>query len=353
MEGFAELVTDFMSPNMVRLAGNELGINAFRDNPQVWSEKNINFAFREIFEKLLDPESYTRRKPYRDPTQAFGQIYSGTKVSNPYKINDDTTGAVAPFWDSDKYGRFELTYSTLTQYFGNDFYAIQPALYYREDTIRSSYGSRDLTLQHLVTSEFKSKIQHLYNKFYTVLAGNYKNNEVITAEFHVEGALGLGEGSRIDRALPQDIKDKFNDLLTKDQYSLSFVMKKQGSTITNEAEFREFVFSLTFYLVMFNAIVFIGDEVNGYNLFASQRKIYNNDYLTGLYPQNLPASTSLSQAGELIYNTMQAQWNEENGETVWNFEDCWPIYILDDARDLINVFKLGFGLKLDVKELGE
>ena len=48
---------------------------------------------------------------------------------------------------------------------------------------------------------------------------------------------------------------------------------------------------------------------------------------------------------------MQAQWNGDNEETVWNFEDCWPIYLLDDARDLINILKLGFGLRLDIKEL--
>ncbi|KKM82726.1 hypothetical protein LCGC14_1316630 [marine sediment metagenome] len=351
MEGFAELVTDFMSPNMIRLAGNELGIDAFRDNPQVWSEKNLNFAFREIFEKLIVPESFTRRKPFRDPTLKFVQVYTGTKISNSYNIKVfEAITQTTPFWNSDRYGRIELTYSTLTQYFGDDFYEIQPALYYREETIRSSYGSRDLTLQHLVTSEFKHKIQHLYDKFYTVLSENYGNNEVIKAEFHVEGALGLGEGSRIDRTSTlDDVKSKFNDILTG--HSLEFVMEKQGGVIVNEHEFREFVFSLTFYLVMFNAFAIIGDDVSGYKLFATQRKIYNNDYITGLYPQNLPASTSLSQAGELIYNTMQAQWNEENGETVWNFEDCWPIYLLDDARDLINILKLGFGLKLKVKPL--
>ena len=239
----------------------------------------------------------------------------------------------------------------MTQYFGNDFYAIQPALYYREGTIRSSWGSKDLTLQHLVTSEFKYKIQHLYNKFYTVLAGNYKNNEIIKAEFHIEGALGLGEGSRIDNALSNDILLKFNDLLGPDQHFLEFVMKKQDGIITNRAEFMSFVGSIVLYLVMFNAIVFIGDEVNGYNLFASQRKIYNNDYLIGLYPQNLPASTILSPDGESIYNTMQAQWNEESGETVWNFEDCWPIYLLDDAIDLINIFKPGFGFDIKIQKL--
>ncbi len=103
---------------------------------------------------------------------------------------------------------------------------------------------------------------------------------------------------------------------------------------------------------MFNAFAIIGDNVSGYKLFATQRKIYNNDYITGLYPQNLPASTSLNQDGELIYNTMQAQWNEENGETVWNFEDCWPIFLLDDALDLYNIFKLDFGLNINIQRLG-
>ena len=250
---------------------------------------------------------------------------------------------------------FELTYSTLTQYFGNDFYAIQPALYYREETMRSSYGSKDLSLQQLLTSEFKSKIRHLYSKFYTTLSENYGNNEIIRAEFHIEDANGLGEESKIDNALPENILLKFKALIDEDKYSysLEFVIKKQANTIVNEAEFREYVANIVFYLVMFNAIVFIGDEVNGYNLFASQRKLYNNDYLTGLYPvgYNLPASIRLSQDGELIYNNMQAQWNEEEGNTVWNFGDCWPIYLLDDARDLIDVFKRSFGLDINIKKL--
>ncbi|MHA2183059.1 MAG: hypothetical protein ACXAAH_16700, partial [Promethearchaeota archaeon] len=193
---------------------------------------------------------------------------------------------------------------------------------------------------------------HLYSKFYTILSENYENNEIIRAEFHVEGAQGLGEDSRIDNALSNNILLKFNNLLGPDQHSLEFVMEKQGDVLLNEVEFREFVLSITFYLVMFNAFAIVGDDVSGYKLFATQRKLYNNDYITGLYPHSLPASTSLSSDGEIIYDTEQAQWNEENGEVVWNLEDCWPIYLLDDARDLINIFKLGFGLRLKIRELG-
>ena len=154
-------------------------------------------------------------------------------------------------------------------------------------------------------------------------------------------------------SLTANILQKFNDLLGPDQYFLEFVMKKQGGIITNEAEFRDFVGSIAFYLVMFNAFAIIGDDVSGYKLFATQRKLYNNDYITGLYPQGLPASTSLSTDGELIYNTMQAQWNEDNGETVWNFEDCWPIYLLDEARYLIYIFNPGFGFDINVQKLSK
>jgi hypothetical protein len=99
--------------------------------------------------------------------------------------------------------------------------------------------------------------------------------------------------------------------------------------------------------VMFNAFVFIGDKDSGFTLFASQRKLYRNDYLSGLYSHNLPASRKLNQKGLHIFNTWQNQWNEDNGEQVWNLEDCWPIFLLDDARSLINYFETRYRININ------
>ena len=104
---------------------------------------------------------------------------------------------------------------------------------------------------------------------------------------------------------------------------------------------------------MFNAIVFIGDVGSGYSLFASQRKIYNNDYLTGLYPVGLSSNIVLSPTGEQIFNAQQAQWNVDDGKPVWNREDCWPIYLLDDAQDLSAIFRLGLGWDIRILHLEE
>jgi len=296
----------------------------------------------------------------KDPTLSLSQIFSGSKEAITYYIPtiSEILGEERSFWLKRNYGNFWLTYGTFTHYFENLLYTIQPALYYKYINIQS-FGSKDLTLQGLVTAEFKNKIRHLYNNFETTLRSSYGNGETITATFHVEQSSGLGMGilvdgsyeggSLIDQSLPDEIRAQFK--IGGDQHSLSFVMNKQGGQIVNEAEFRTFVASITYYLVMFNAIVFIGDASSGYSLFASQRKIYNNDYLTGLYPAGLPANVVLSPEGEQIYNTQQAQWNVEDGKPVWNREDCWPIYLLDDAQDLSKIFRLGFGLDIRIQYL--
>lgn len=80
------------------------------------------------------------------------------------------------------------------------------------------------------------------------------------------------------------------------------------------------------------------------------RKIYKNDYLVGLDSANkLPNYVKLSQTGEQIYNTWQTQWNQDGGRPVWNIEDCWPIYLLDDARGLIDFFRDKY--RVDILEL--
>ena len=113
----------------------------------------------------------------------------------------------------------------------------------------------------------------------------------------------------------------------------------------NDVEFKEFVASIVFYLVMFNAFVFIGDEVSGYKLFATQRKIYNDDYIKGLYSKD-NINSKLSQIGQQIYNTWRLQWNQEDGRKVWNFEDCWPISLLEDARELITLFENNYRIRI-------
>jgi len=96
---------------------------------------------------------------------------------------------------------------------------------------------------------------------------------------------------------------------------------------------------------MFNAFVFIGDEVSGYKLFASQRKIYNNDYITGLYSKDNTKSR-LSQDGLDIYTAWQVQWNQDDRRTVWNFEDCWPIFLLEDGKELITFFENTYNIRI-------
>ncbi|MHA1670080.1 MAG: hypothetical protein ACTSV5_05805 [Promethearchaeota archaeon] len=179
-------------------------------------------------------------------------------------------------------------------------------------------------MQCLLTSEFKDKIQHLFTNFYMILSLNYKNNDKITATFHTEKSLGFGEKSKISSAFTKYLREtKFGDLIGENNYLLKFSLEKQGNEIINDFEFREFVASIVFYMVMFNAFVFIGDKYAGYNLFASKRKLYDNEYIRGLHASGALTS-KLSSIGQQIYNTWSSQWNQDakTRETVWNFENC-------------------------------
>lgn len=100
---------------------------------------------------------------------------------------------------------------------------------------------------------------------------------------------------------------------------------------------------------MFNAFVFVGDRDTGYTLFASQRKIYNDEYITGLFANDELITTKLNQRGKQIYNDWNIQWNREGGRIIWDFEDCWPIFLLDDARDLITYFETRY--RVDIQKL--
>jgi hypothetical protein len=234
----------------------------------------------------------------------------------------------------------------LPYYFGNDYFKIQPALYYRQYNIE--HGSIDLSVDQLLTTEFKHKIQHLVSNLYNILSESYNNGDSVSAQFHIEKSTGLGEGSRIDKSLYTQYRNKYNDLIQKNLHSLHFIMDKQGDLIVNEYEFRSFVVSIALYLVFFNAIVLVGDKNSGFSLFASQRKIYNDDYMIGLYVNNLPVSTRLNQKGQQIFTSWRDQWNQENEQNVWNFEDCWPIFMLPDARTLIRYFETRY--RVDIKK---
>lgn len=308
----------------------------------------INYEFYQIFEKLLNPVKDAGQDYVRDPTMNLAQVYYGKQSIKLYKIaGDNLRGATSSFLRSDQFGKLPITHSTLTRYFGNDFYKMQPALYYREYNINNIKHSKDLSLQHLLTAEFKDKIQNLFANFYVALSQNYDDNKVIKATFHVEKSLGLGEKTKIWNSLPDQLKTKFADLIAKGHNSLSFTIRKQGGVVSNYAEFREFVLAITFYTVMFNAFVFVGgQDSSSYKLFATQRKIYNNDYITGLYSKD-NAKARLNPDGQQVYNEWQDQWNQDDeGRTVWNFEDCWPIYLLDDAKELITYFESVYNVRI-------
>ncbi|MFX1479830.1 MAG: hypothetical protein ACFFCI_17065 [Promethearchaeota archaeon] len=351
MKGFAGFLNDAMNPNIIRTAGEQLGIDAFRDNPEIWSEKNTIYAFYQIFNRLLNPgKDSEARQDVRDPTLRLSQIYTGSHQAVDYRISDllSRSGETLPFWQG-SFGELHLTYPTLTRYFGNDFYEIQPALYYRQYNIENIIHSKDLNLQFLLTSEFRDRIQHLSRNLYDLLSQNYNNNEEIKVTFHIEKFLGLGQKTKIYNSLTDGDRQKFADLIGRNHNSMTFTIQKQDGTVVNDVEFREFVLSITFYLVMFNAFGIIGDDVSGYKLFATQRKIYNDDYITGLYSKD-NLNSKLSTEGQQIYTTWLGQWNQEQGETVWNLEDCWPIYLLDDATDFITFFENTYNIRIRLLE---
>ncbi|MHA1670079.1 MAG: hypothetical protein ACTSV5_05800 [Promethearchaeota archaeon] len=91
MKGFSDFLQDAMSPTIINLAGRQLSIDEYRDHPQVWSEKNINFAFNQIFEKLINPVT-------RDPTLDLIHVYTGNKQAKLYQItNNKIQGATSSF----------------------------------------------------------------------------------------------------------------------------------------------------------------------------------------------------------------------------------------------------------------
>lgn len=117
----------------------------------------------------------------------------------------------------------------------------------------------------------------------------------------------------------------------------------QTGEIFNENEFMTFIVSVVFYMVMFNAQVFIkeGDINNdNYGIFASQRELFFNDYIIGLGVGN--PNIKLNNIGNQIYSEWNSKWNIRDNKVIWNYGDCWPIYLFDDARSLIRWFSEHF-----------
>ncbi len=328
-----------MNPEIIQSAGDQLGINVFEENPDIWSKININFAISEIFQWLIHPGGYQRKQ---DPVVSLLRLFTGTNQQDSFiMVPQNLEGSTSPFWKRGNYGTLTLDYLTFIQFFGANLYEIQPALYYSRSNI-ATHGQQ-LSVDTLLTSELINKIEHLFNNLYDILSNNYKNGQKLTAEFHIENHLGFNDESNINEALNQDISDKFNDLIIGNILEFTFNKDHSGEILNND-EFRTFITSIVFYMVMFNTQVFIreGDiDVDvKYGLFASQRELFSSDYIIGLGEGNPYAR--LSVIGNQIFHEWNSKWNIEDNKVVWNYGDCWPIYLFDDARTLINWFSHHF-----------
>ncbi len=335
MQDFSNLLQTLMNPKIIKSAGDNLGITAFKDNPDVWSKKAINFAFENIFRYLIKPDA----RQQSDPTQALNHLFTGKfQLSKIQITNRLLSGITSSFWLNPMYGDINLDYYTFIKYFGNDFSRIQPALYYTQTNLLKT--PQPLSVNQLFTSEFKVKVDHLFTNFYNILSSKYDDGQKLTAFFHKEDSLGFHAKSRISESLDKSILKKFDDYILGT--SLSFQFEKEGGKIMNDEEFRQFIASICFYLVMFNAQVFIKEGSKrssaSYSLFASQRDLFDRSYIVGLSSRDITSNFHLSDTGNQILDEWNLDWNTKNGVIVWNFGDCWPIYLFGDARDLISKF---------------
>ncbi len=344
MKGFAELLKILMSPEFIETAGNDLGIEAFAENPEVWSQKNFIYAFYEIFDRLIKPETRigSTNNP-RDPTDVLLQIFTGNKEVGVHRIaTNNLRGVTSTFWRNSNYGSIAIDYPTLVQFFGTNFHKIQPALFYTRTNLLKH--PQPLSVEKLLTPEFKEKIKHIYNNLYKIISENYDDGQDITAIFHKDSSIGLHRYSTLREVLPFATEQKFNDLFGKTGTSLTFKIEKKEGKISNPNEFNRFITSITFYIIAFNSIVLIKEGKKGtfsnynYGFFASQNQLFGNEYITGLGANALSDRLALSPIGVNIYNTWRDSWNLKDGRTVWNYEDCWPIHLFDDARALIDWF---------------
>jgi len=357
MEGFANLLQFIMSPAIIELVGNDFNIDAFKDNPNIWSKKNINYAFNQIFEKLIIPAARSGSTvDIRDVTDTLLKVFTGKEEVATHKITSgNIRGATAAFWQSDNYGKIALDYAILSQFFGKNFHKIQPALFYTYYNLENH--PQALSVEQLLTPEFREKVDHLYNNFYKILSEKYSNGQILTAFFHKEDALGLHKGTTLREIFSGNLA-KFTELRGGTMLEIKLQKNDQTGEIINADEFNEFIASIVFYLIKFNSIVFIKEGWQkgkaNFGLFASQREIFDSDYMASdvnlaSTVNQLSASVVLSVLGQQILQEYQSTWNIKDGKTIWKYEDCWPIYLFTDHSNLRRWFSNHF--KCDIKDL--
>ena len=188
MEGFAKLLQFKMNPRIIELAGKVLSIRAFENNPEIWNRKSNNYAFSQVFENLIAP---SRLPTFRDVTHTFLQVFIGKEGAATHKITSrKLRGTTAVFWKNDYYGRIALDYATISQFFGKNFYKIQPALFYTYYNLEKT--PQALSIDQLLNYEFTDKIDHLHKNFDDILSTKYSNGQTLTAFFHKEDGVEHG-----------------------------------------------------------------------------------------------------------------------------------------------------------------
>lgn len=116
------------------------------------NRNSINYALLKTFELLINPTSGI------DPTNSFYRIFRGTAQSSYFTIMSDK--GWKPIWEK-SLGKINLDYPTISSYFGKDFNLIQPALFWTDSNLRNQ--GQPLSVSELLTSQFKEKIDHLYD----------------------------------------------------------------------------------------------------------------------------------------------------------------------------------------------
>jgi hypothetical protein len=304
-------------------------INDFRNHPESVSKSSINYAILKTFEYLINPTRET------DPTGVFRSVFRGTSPINSFVIDAEHGWNI--IWRKSPYpsnlNRITLSYPTIAQFFGNDFSTIQPALYYTERNLQDNVAHtgyvQALNIPGLLTSEFIARIDHLYNKFYKIFSTEYADGQQLTVTFHQDTSHGIHEDSILFRALKDDTQSKFKDLIDKDSKSLTVTIRKDGNDLANIQE----IVSIVFYIVMFNSIAIFQEDGGLFSMIASQRELFTTDYIFQL------GAKDLSQIGKQILSSYQLGWNRnDENKVVWNYGDCWPIYLFNDARELMKWF---------------
>ncbi len=367
MNGFAKLYKTRFTPTVVQNIGLQSGVTIFQNNPDIISKSSFNYAILDTFQQVVNPASEVM-----DPTNAFRRVYRGDLDYSSFRIGPISmeTAGWFPLWRQDRslspnlriyrpqdLGLVNLDSTTMTQFFENDFYTIQPSLYYTYLNIKA-FNQRDLSVQELLNNEFIEKIDHLRHNLYESIETKYDNGQQLTVTFHQDtsngiydngvDASGVEHSSLLSNVIPLNIRAKFPELFDGDGEfnSLSITIQKEAGIISNIEEFQIFITSLTFYLVMFNSIALIQDGSGSIGMIASQRELFSSDYIFQL------DDVELSPIGQQILSTYQAGWNVNNeGNIVWNYGDCWPINLFSDARRLMDWFSTHFLRGARIKEL--